>query len=207
QKVGTSSLHKVVTVSSTGTGNASIASVAKAGPDAADFTIVGDSCSGASVPHGSSCEVHVTFSPTAAGPRTASLTVATSDAPASSGTVTLGGTGTQPFASVTPLSISYGNQRVGVASDARRVTVKNTGTADLVIASRTLTGANANQWLIDPVGTTCNAATSVAPGASCVIDVRFLPTSTGAKTAALNIRSDASNASVNVSLSGTGVLL
>jgi outer membrane protein OmpA-like peptidoglycan-associated protein len=66
-----------------------------AGPSAGDFVIASDTCSGDTLAHGESCAVGVRFKPTAAGARTATLSIA-SNADLSPTTVALSGTGRAP---------------------------------------------------------------------------------------------------------------
>ena len=83
--VGSSSAAQAVTVTNSGTSAASVSGVSVTG----DFSQT-NNCS--SVATGSSCTVNVTFKPTASGPRTGTLTVA-SNANNSPATVSLTGSG------------------------------------------------------------------------------------------------------------------
>ncbi|MEU6406492.1 choice-of-anchor D domain-containing protein [Streptomyces sp. NPDC046985] len=86
QAPGTASAAQTVKVTNSGNASAAISSVAVSG----DFAQT-DTC-GASLASGASCDVSVTFKPTASGTRTGALTV-TSDAAGSPLTVALSGTG------------------------------------------------------------------------------------------------------------------
>ena len=86
QNTGSTSAAKTVTVSNTGTGSASISSVSAAAPFAQTNTC------GSSLAAGASCTVSVTFSPTAGGGASGTLSIA-SNAPGSPLTVALSGTG------------------------------------------------------------------------------------------------------------------
>ena len=61
-------------------------------PNTLDFTVVSDGCSGLTLAPGTSCDMSITFNPTASGTRTAALTV-TDNAPGSPQTAPLTGTG------------------------------------------------------------------------------------------------------------------
>src|SRR5207253_2119659 len=89
------------------------------------------------------CTISVTFKPTAAGSRAASVVI-TDDATSSPQAVTLSGTGTTPTPAVSlaPTSLTFGSQLVGTASAAQTATVTNTGTAPLTISSVGLAGGN-----------------------------------------------------------------
>ncbi|HEX3621674.1 MAG TPA: choice-of-anchor D domain-containing protein, partial [Acidimicrobiales bacterium] len=93
--VGTTSAVQTVTVQNTGTAPLVVGSVALSGPNAADFTRSSDTCSGATVAPSASCTVSLTFTPAAAGTRTASLDI-TDNAPGSPRSVPVSGTGAVP---------------------------------------------------------------------------------------------------------------
>jgi hypothetical protein len=88
--VGTTSPPQSITVTNTGTANLFINSSAV--PNTLDFTIVDDQCSGTTLAPGTSCSDAITFSPSAAGTRSAKFTV-TDNAPNSPQTAPLTGTG------------------------------------------------------------------------------------------------------------------
>lgn len=92
QFVGTTSAAQSITVSNTGNASLFINSAAIGGTNTLDFTAVGDGCSGLTLAPGTSCTMSITFSPKAAGTRTATLTV-TDNAPGSPQTAALSGTG------------------------------------------------------------------------------------------------------------------
>jgi hypothetical protein len=101
-----------------------------------------------------------------------------------------------PTLSASPASLSFGSQAVGLASAARAVTVTNTGTATASLSSISASApfAEAN---------TCGS--SLAAGASCTVSVTFTPTAGGAASGNLTVVSNATNPSLTVGLSGTGV--
>jgi Cep192 domain 4 len=109
---------------------------------------------------------------------------------------------------VAPTSLNFGQVLVGSTSTPQTVTISNKVSANLVISSIGITGADAGMFSAAPGGPNpCSSLTpAIAPVANCTIDVTFSPTSTLKKTAALSISSDAPDEnSVNVSLSGTGI--
>src|SRR5206468_10061502 len=75
--VGSPSIAQTVTLSNSGTASLSITSIAITGTNSADYAQT-NNC-GSSVAAGSSCNIYVTFSPTAVGTRSASLTVTDND--------------------------------------------------------------------------------------------------------------------------------
>jgi hypothetical protein len=81
---------------------------------------------GASVAAGGSCDIDVTFSPTASGTRTGKIRITDSEL-GSPQTFTVAGTGT--YVSLSPVRLNFGSQKVGTTTAARTVTVTNVGTA------------------------------------------------------------------------------
>ena len=107
-----------------------------------------------------------------------------------------------PDITVTPLALDFGSVPVGTTSGAKLVTIKNDGTTDdLVINTITLTGT-----AFQKVSDGCSN-TTLPPGQSCTVSVRFKPASTGAKSSKLSIPSNDPDPGENpakVDLSGTG---
>jgi hypothetical protein len=89
--VDTTSADQAITLKNTGNSALSITRIAFNGADATDFTEV-DTC-GASVAAGGNCTIAILFTPSAAGTRTASLSIA-DNASGSPQTASLSGTGT-----------------------------------------------------------------------------------------------------------------
>ena len=96
---GTTSPSQSVVVANTGSAPLFINSAAV--PNTLDFTVVDDGCSGLTLAVGTSCSMAITFSPTAAGTRSAALVV-TDNAPNSPQKAPLTGTGTTPAGSTAP---------------------------------------------------------------------------------------------------------
>ena len=100
--------------------------------------------------------------------------------------------------SVSPASLGFPNVATGQASAALPITITNTGSIPLVVASVAVTGAFSET-------DNCQGV-SVAVGAGCTIEVIFSPTATGALTGTLALTANISGGPVTVALSGTGVL-
>jgi hypothetical protein len=105
------------------------------------------------------------------------------------------------IAQLSPTSLNFGNQTVGIASAPQPVTLTNTGNIALAITSINVTGANLNDF---PQINNCG--TSLSAGSSCTISVTFKPTAPGARSAAISVSDNAPNSPQSVSLAGTGVL-
>jgi hypothetical protein len=188
---GSKSTAQTVTVSNPTGSAAAVSSIAATG----DFAQT-NTC-GSSIAAGGSCTVSVTFSPTAAGARTGTLTV---NAGGVTNTVSLSGTGTSSGGgsatlTASPTSVAFGSQAVGSASAAQQVTVTNTGSAAATVSS---VSAGA------PFAQTNTCGTSITAGGSCTVSVTFTPTATGGASASLTVASNATNPSLTVPLTGTG---
>jgi YVTN family beta-propeller protein len=97
-----------------------------------------------------------------------------------------------------PASLSFGSQLLHTASQPQTVTLTNTGSTTLNIASIV---ASANFYR------TNHCPSSLAPGASCTIKVTFRPLSICPKTGTLTITDDAANSPQVVPLSGVGTVV
>jgi hypothetical protein len=95
---------------------------------------------------------------------------------------------------LTPTSLAFAAQAVGSSSSAQSVTLTNTGNQSLHLAM--ILGPNFTE--------TDNCGTSVAAGASCTINVTFVPTSVGPVAGSLTLFDNASDNPQKVGLSGTG---
>ncbi|MGA3026770.1 MAG: choice-of-anchor D domain-containing protein [Bryobacteraceae bacterium] len=205
QNVNSTSAAQAVTLTNNGTGALTIASIAFTGTNPGDFgktTTCGATLAGS----GGTCTISVTFTPTAAGSRTATLVVTDNagNVTGSQQQVTLNGTAVGvPVAGVSTSSILFGNQNLGTTSALQPVTLNNTtGTGPLTISSISIGGANPGDF-----GETNNCGTSVAIGGSCTINVTFAPTAAGSRSGTLIISDNSNNAasSQTVNLTSTGV--
>ncbi|MBU0567281.1 choice-of-anchor D domain-containing protein [bacterium] len=106
-----------------------------------------------------------------------------------------------PDISVSPTFHNFGSVNAGSTSVAQTFTISNTGNADLVIGTLSLTGTDPLEFSIQ--SDNCSGQT-LAPQNTCMVDVVFSPTSAGAKSANLSIPSnDPDTPTLNVPLSGT----
>lgn len=97
---------------------------------------------------------------------------------------------------VSPGSLNFPNTIVGQVSGSQAVTITNSGTAEPLVISSIAIDANYTQ--------TDNCPATIAPGGSCVINVVFAPTATGAQSDLLTITDNVPSSPQVVSLSGTG---
>lgn len=161
------------------------------GPVAASLTGAGSgafqiqsssSCSGALGPAGM-CAINLLFSPTTTGPLSASLDV--SGTPGGSRSVALSGQGAFPAAlSLSPMSFNFMGVGLGSSSMPRVFTVTNTGGSPTgPLSTPAVTGADGAMFTI--AATTCAGA--LMPAGTCTVTVVFVPTTTGARSATLEV--------------------
>jgi len=172
-----------------------ISGIAVTGANAGDFS-ESDTCSSPLV-LGASCTVSVTFTPTQIGPRNASVSISDNGV-GSPQTVPLTGTGgfLGPNATLSPTSLTFGEQTVDTTSAAQSITLSNFGTMSLSITSI----ASSTNF-----GETNTCSSPLASGVSCTVSVTFAPGQTGNLTGTLSLTDNAANSPQIVPLSGKGV--
>ena len=195
QAVNTTSAGKVLTLQNNQTVPLTIAGISTAG----DFAQTSNCpLSPNTLAAKLSCTISVTFTPTALGARTGTLTVSDS-ASNSPQTAQLSGTGTAPV-SLSPASLTFASQGISSTSTGKSVTLKNNQTVPLTIWGVSTSGDFAQT-------STCPlSSNTLGAGASCAISVTFTPTALGTRTGTLTITDNANTSPQTVSLSGTGTL-
>lgn len=102
-----------------------------------------------------------------------------------------------------PDAVSFGAETVGrPPSPSRPITVQNTGSTDVHIASVLLSGDSASTFFVT---TDDCSGQSLGPGGECSIAVAFVPAGRGTKTATLTVTSDTAPEVGTVGLTGRGV--
>jgi len=198
--VGSSATAQTLTFTN-GSSAATVTGVVLSGSNALDFSQT-NTCVG-TLAANASCSITVTFTPTSAGTRTATVALVES-----SGTppyTTLTGTATAapaPLADLEPQNgITFGSTVVNNAATSQQATLSNTGTAALTISSVAFTATNMGDF-----SQTNNCGTSLASSSTCTITVNFTPTTTGARSALLTVTDNSSNGTTqSISVGGTGV--
>jgi hypothetical protein len=198
--VGQSSNSKLVTLTNTGGQGLSLTSVSITGANPSDFAATPNCSFPTVLSPNATCTVSVVFSPTAAGPRQASLAAA-DNAPGSPQSIPLNGSGAAPLPAITlaPGSLTFASTTQGSTSPAQSITVTSAGNATLHISSVLPSGANPADF---QVASACSGAYPVA--SSCNIAVTFSPLGAGQRTASLTINDDAPGSPQSVQLTGTG---
>jgi Abnormal spindle-like microcephaly-assoc'd, ASPM-SPD-2-Hydin len=194
QVINTTSASRTVTITNNGAAPLVVNSVTVSG----DFAQT-NTCT-TSIAVGANCTISVTFTPTALGSRTGSLTIA-DNAANTPQTVPLSGNGISsgaPAVSLSPANLNFPTQILNTASAIQTVTLTNTGTATLTVSSVTISGTNAGDF------SQTNTCTSVAPGNNCTISVTFDPTAIGKRMASVSITDNATGSPQSLPLAGIG---
>ena len=93
-------------------------------------------------------------------------------------------------------SLDFGNVQVGTSA-TRQLGLTNTGHSNLTISTTLVTGSE--------FGTSDGSTITLIPNRSTQIYVSFVPTAAGSANGIVSIASDATNAMVQISISGVGV--
>jgi hypothetical protein len=180
-----------------------VSGISIGGTNAAEFGWTGGCAVGTSLAGGQSCDVYVSFGPTSAGSKTASLSIATT---AGTGSVALAGSAVDAQAPAkakySVSSIAFKDQTVGTASRKRSFSLTNSGGQTLVIQQVGIGGAHPQDFAASG---SCVAGLGLAPAQSCSLSVTFTPTATGARSAEVVIATNVSSGD-RVSLTGNGIL-
>ena len=175
QQTTTTSTVQRALLLNTGTGPLTITHIAATG----DYSVASN-CP-AVIAAGGGCTLSATFKPTAIGSRAGGIGIVDDNVPGgTTQTIALSGTGTAaaPALRLTPESLLFPAQQVGVASAAQTLTLKNASTAKVSLSAP-----------VFPAGftgtTTCGA--SLAGGGSCTLQVKFAPAAAGPHSASVSI--------------------
>jgi len=189
QLVGASSSVINVTLNNTGTIAGALQAITVNG---SDFSLTANTCS-TSLPPQTGCTVSLVFTPTVSGARSGVLTVVSD---AGRMTVPLTGVGNvEATDTLSPLSLSFGQQVVGTVSGEQLVSLTNSGDVPLtLVAAQVVQG---DFTAVNRCGPTLQAH------ASCAIAVSFAPKNVGPQRGVLQI-TDVQHAQ-SVMLSGTGL--
>lgn len=190
---------RAIVLTNAGTGSVTIGTVTLTDDTDGAFTIVVDAASGRTLAPGETATIAVDYSPTEEGTDEGQVRVPSSD-PDGVLFVSLRGVRlptAAPAIAVDPPSWDFGSVAGASGRPQVAITITNAGTADLVLGTIVLSGADLTQIGTDPSGGT------IAPGGSKTYAVRFTPSTTGAKSGSVTIPSNA-GADVVVGLTGTG---
>ncbi|MGH9018923.1 MAG: virginiamycin B lyase family protein, partial [Acidimicrobiales bacterium] len=200
QPVGTKSAPITLTFSNESGAAINVTSTVVAGADPAEFPIA-DRCSGFSLGSGQTCTISVSFAPTVAGSRSATLSM-TDSAAGSPRTVALAGIGAAVGISFTPASLDFGTEELGATSTARAVTITNITHDPIKVNAVAVTGPAPGDYSV--TSDLCSGA-SLGAGATCTAQVAFTPSAEGVRPATLSVSDTAPGSPQELVVTGRGV--
>jgi hypothetical protein len=157
-----------------------------------DFVITANTCS-TTLAANTACAIAITFTPTAAGSRAASLSLTDS---AGTQTASLTGTGNASATDTLALSaLTFAQQQLATTSAAQQITLTNSGGVALTLISASVS--------IGDFAIINSCGNSLAANSTCAITATFTPTATGTRTATLTLTDQFR--SQTITLTGTGV--
>jgi hypothetical protein len=194
QNTGTSSAPQNVTLTNNTANTITITSIAAP----AQFTET-NTCGTlpAALGSGASCILSVAFAPTADGNFSGAVTI-TDNGGTGTQQIHVTGTGVTPVATLSRTRISFPATPVGQKSAPQVVRLTNTGTANLSIASITLTGDSGN------FTETNRCPRSLGPGFGCPITITFTPQTKGVLRGGVSIVDNSTPPTQTLNLFGTG---
>lgn len=189
--VNQTSPSRNLTVANTGSAVATLHTPTVVG-ETGDFSIYATTCAATLAPD-TACSLTVVFTPTAGGPRSATLSLTDN---VGTQTATLTGTGNAPATdTLSPPSLTFPQQAIGTASAPQILTLTNAGGVPL-----TLIAASVSPGDFSVVNACGN---SLAANATCAFSLSFSPTAVGSRTATLTVTDQFRTQTV--ALSGTGI--
>jgi hypothetical protein len=195
-RVGTTTAAQTLTIRNTGNDTLRLTGLTYR-PPAGDFAALAPPA--AAIAAAGSTTIDVTFTPTARGLRRLYVDIDSNDPDTPQVTLALRGTGCAPTIDV-PAQLDFGKRAIG-ATPTMSVTIRNTGNADLVLGAIQFPG----DFAADPANVVVNG-TTIVPGATADLQVKFTPAAVGVKHGDLTIASnDPDHASVTVVLDGEQV--
>jgi hypothetical protein len=207
QTVGTTTTQTITIT------NTSASTVILAGPyrvisgtNASDFAAVGGGtcANGLSILAGASCTASFTFTPSVLDDEIAAVSI-NSNGIGTPQFISLSGSGVPvlaPAVSITPTTLSFGNQVSTTTSSLRTVTLVNSGNDNLTLTSVTLGGTNSADFTLSG---SCAAGTLV-PQQSCTISATFTPSTTATESASVSVVDSAVGSPHVLALTGTGIV-
>lgn len=184
--VGSTSATQTIVISNSGNVPTGFFIGIVAGGDSGSFQLLDENCTFVPLMPAGSCTAHIRFRPQSAGAKTARL--AFFGEGEGGAMVALSGEGVAPAVTLVPSGYDFGAQASGTRSADHAFAVRNEGATPLDLDSVAIVGTDLDQFPL--AGDDCSGAT-LAPGAECLVRVRFAPGVAGAKSARLRVGSDA----------------
>lgn len=211
QVVSTTSASKTFTLKNLGVTPLLISSVTTTGGNNGEFS-VNTSAMASGIPANGQTTFSVSFTPSVVGPKSTTLRITSNDADESVFDVSLQGNGViaspeivveAPSGSPSsgPSPVQFSDQRINTASPGMPITIRNTGTAPLLLSSVTLVGGNASEFSLSTIG----MLTSIPAGGNTIISMTFTPQSLGLRSTTLRVLSNDTDESVlDIPFAGQG---
>jgi hypothetical protein len=211
--VGSSSSPTIFTIENFGTADLKLSGsprVVLGGADAGMFSV--SLQPGSPVAPSSSTTFTITFSPTSAGAKAATVSIANDDSDENPYTFSLSGTGVTPEINLkqgtTDIpsggTYDFADVGVGIGGSTITFTIENLGSADLNLLGNprvAVGGAEAGMFTVD-----AQPSSPIGPSSSITFTITFDPLSVGSKTATVTITNDDSDESTySFTLTGNGV--
>jgi hypothetical protein len=197
--VGSTSATQTIVISNSGNVPTGFFIGIIAGGDAGSFQLLDENCTDAPLMPAGSCTAHVRFRPQGPGPKTAHL--AFFGEGEGGAMVALTGEGVAPAVTLVPSGYDFGAQTTGTKGASHAFAVRNEGSTALDLGSVAIVGTDLDEFPL--TSDECTGAT-LAPGAECLVRIRFAPDGVGAKTAKLRVDSDAGVFTAALQGLGTG---
>jgi len=192
-----SSDPQTFSISNDGLGELEITFIALTGADADQFNLTGETT--ATLTAGESIDVDISFAPTSSGTKTASLEI-TDALSRDIHLVSLTGESQGANFNVSPTSKDYETVNLG-GSSSQTFTISNSAGGNLGISTVNIAGTDVDQFQLTDAN---NYPITLANAEEITLDVSFLPTSEGNKSATLNITDDLGRTLNQIDLSGEG---
>jgi len=201
QLVNTTSGTKTVTVTNTGTTGIKMGAITL--NETTDFAIKSNNCpaSGSILAGGASCQIGLTFTPKSTGAKKGAVIINDAD-PTSPQIAGVSGVGTSNVV-LSPNSVNFGTDPVGVLSAVTTITLINNTGNTLTLGNPALTVSV--DFAINKGKTTCTNNLKVASGGTCAIGVQFKPTKIGYRTGSLSVADNDTTSPQTAALSGIGI--
>ncbi|HUB07176.1 MAG TPA: choice-of-anchor D domain-containing protein [Myxococcales bacterium] len=192
-----------LSVKNPGTASVTLEGLTVSGTDASDFHQQSALANG-TVAAGATLQIPFVFTPSAAGARSATLTIGLAGAP--SLTVAFTGVGAALTVTAAPNPVDFGDVQLGAPAGTATVQLTNPGNVAAQAQLGRIQGPQAGEFGVEGSGG------PIPAGGSLALDVAFLPTSVGAASASLPVQICSSDPSVQLgcttltlALQGTGV--
>ena len=148
------------------------------------------------LPAGNACQISVQFAPIMRGSAQGTLSVS-DDAQGSPQTVALSGEGM--VVRLSPRGINFADQKVGTKSSPVPVEVINVDSNPVAISQIMIGGADAADFAYQS-----KCGTTIPPHGRCAVNVTFMPTKQGQRSATLEVFDDGGGSPQKALLSGNG---